>query len=50
MPNSAMTERNRFTDLFAADDPARIDFATGAVLLRRFALDEAAELLTKCGE
>jgi hypothetical protein len=45
-----MTDRDRFTDLFAADEPARVDLAMGAVLLRRFALDDAAELLTKCGE
>jgi alkylated DNA repair protein (DNA oxidative demethylase) len=40
-----MTEHDRFTDLFAADEPARVDLATGAILLRGFALDDAAEIV-----
>lgn len=40
-----MTKHNRSADLFATDEPARVDLAMGAVLLRGFALNDAAEIV-----
>jgi hypothetical protein len=40
-----MARHNRFTDLFATDEPARVNLAMGAVLSRGLALNDAAEIV-----